>query len=79
MISPLADIVSILVCYLLLFLLQKEVVSTEEHSLPYRVVGFLCGWGLVFLLFDWFLKSSSAQVWQGDGHLYRFTSLNILA
>ena len=80
MLSPLADIVSIVVCYLLLFLLQKEVVHTEEHSLPYRVTGFLCAWGLCFLLFDWFLNIVLVciRMFTGGGMLLMILTFQLL-
>lgn len=75
MLSPIADIILLVVSYVLLFVLRKVVLRSLKHSFLSRTTGFLASWLFLFCIIDWFLNFVLITVQAVNGNVYLFYNL----
>jgi hypothetical protein len=56
MATPVLDIIFFVGSYVVLLYLRQTVMSMGTHTIPLRILGFVCSWLLLFSVFDWFLN-----------------------
>ncbi len=75
MLSPIADIILLVISYASLFVLRRIVLSSMKHSLLSRATGFIAGWSLLFCLLDWFLNFVLITIQAVNENVYLFYNL----
>lgn len=75
MLSPVSDIILILISYVSLFVLRRIVLSSMKHSLVSRATGFIASSLFLFCLLDWFLNFVLITIQAVNENVYLFYNL----
>jgi len=75
MLSPIADLILLVISYVSLFVLRRMVLSSMKHSFLSRATGFIAGWLFLFCFFDWFLNFVLITIQAVNENVYLFYNL----